>query len=108
MKALTLKNAGANPTDRDPVDRRLIEAIIQGKGGLVDSVEDAGGYVPLADFTPPEDSDSDGLPDAFEALHGTDIAPNGDEDGDGYTNIEEYLNGFYTGYELNSEPAACG
>ncbi|MDH3668748.1 MAG: hypothetical protein OEN23_17640 [Paracoccaceae bacterium] len=108
VKASILKNAGANPADRDPIDRRLIEAVIRGKGGLVDSVEDAGGYAPLPPFKLPADSDGDGLPDAFEALHDSDIAPEGDEDGDGYTNIEEYLNGFYTGLDIMSDPAGCG
>ena len=43
------------------------------------------------------DSDSDGMPDAWETQHGFD--PSGacdtsqDKDGDGYINVEEYLNG---------------
>ncbi|MXZ00874.1 polysaccharide lyase, partial [Candidatus Poribacteria bacterium] len=45
----------------------------------------------------PLDSDSDGMPDAWEKQYRFDPqdASNAakDEDGDGYTNIEEYLNG---------------
>src|SRR5262245_53171278 len=42
------------------------------------------------------DSDSDGMPDAWETANGLNIAVddrNGDRDGDGLTNIEEYFRG---------------
>lgn len=41
------------------------------------------------------DSDGDGMPDAWEVLHGLNPSvnqPNGDFDNDGYTDVEEYLN----------------
>jgi hypothetical protein len=41
------------------------------------------------------DTDNDGMPDAWETLHGFDpkvADDSGDADGDGYTNLEEYLN----------------
>ena len=47
-------------------------------------------------FPPPNDSDQDGMPDAWEREK--QLAPNdprdgnGDRDSDGYTNLEEYLN----------------
>jgi N-acetylmuramoyl-L-alanine amidase len=49
----------------------------------------------LPGFTP-DDYDGDGLPDAWEHLHGTDpLIPSADEDpdGDGRTNLQEYLEG---------------
>jgi len=56
------------------------------------------------DLTLGEDSDGDGLPDAWEraliaALGGNltlaDIRPNDDSDGDGISNLQEYLSGTY-------------
>jgi hypothetical protein len=54
------------------------------------------------DLTLGEDTDGDGLPDAWEQaliamLGGTlaDITPNGDADGDGISNLNEYLAGTY-------------
>jgi hypothetical protein len=67
------------------------------------------------DLTLGEDSDGDGLPDAWErmliaALGGgltlQDIRPDDDTDGDGLSNLQEYLAGTYAfdpddGFELN-------
>ncbi|HCE42838.1 MAG TPA: hypothetical protein DET40_04770 [Lentisphaeria bacterium] len=39
------------------------------------------------------DSDSNGIPNWFEALAGTDLSASGDNDGDGLKNLEEYVNG---------------
>lgn len=38
------------------------------------------------------DSDMDGMPDAFEQMHGLDLAPNGHDLDEDYENIEVYLN----------------
>lgn len=47
------------------------------------------------------DDDSDGLPNDWEMMYGSNIDANEDADGDGYTNIEEYINATnpYDGFE---------
>ena len=63
---------------------------------ITGSEEEWGGYpeypTPVATYA---DTDSDGMPDAYELAYGFPVAtPNGSEDADGdqYTNLEEYLN----------------
>jgi hypothetical protein len=93
-----LKLAGATLPKRDSVDVRVTEMVRTGKTttktGIVDSIDQVGGYPEYA-FDPakvPVDSDNDGMPDAWEQEHNvTDGAA--DADGDGYTNVEEFLNG---------------
>src|SRR5262249_31721209 len=56
-----------------------------------------GGVGGTGSFTRPAnyDTDGDGMPDAWEKVHGLNPSVtdnNGDFDGDGYTNLEEYLN----------------
>lgn len=57
-----------------------------------------GGYPTIPNGTPCDDSDLDGMPNAFESarpgLSNTNPADrNGDLDNDGYSNLEEYLDG---------------
>ena len=98
-----LARAGATLPKRDPVDVRVTEMVRTGKtltkDGVVNDVEQVGGYPKYA-FSPadvPVDSDNDGMSDKWEEANGLD--PNSesdgatDSDGDGYTNVEEYLNG---------------
>jgi hypothetical protein len=122
-----LATAGATRPRRDPVDERVIKMVLTGKvvkqtgaepipattrvgfseaviaeitalvgGGIIADPAQVGGY-PEYTGKPYEDSDGDGLPDAWEKKHGlnpkdpTDAAR--DLDGDGYTNIEEFING---------------
>lgn len=65
------------------------------KKGIITHPSQVGGY-PEYKGKPYKDSDSDGMPDAWEVKHqlnprsAADAA--GDRDHDGYTNIEEYLN----------------
>lgn len=92
-----LAGAGASLV-RDAVDERIVAEVRNGTGSIKDTA--AGLYPSLATGTPPADSDGDGMPDAFEAGHGSDPgAPdaNGDADGDGYTNIEDWFNGLVDG-----------
>jgi len=70
---------------------------VTGHYGLIDSEEDCGGYEDYPEMTREEgyDSDSDGMPDWWEKLSGTDkdnADNNEDPDGDGYTNLEDFLN----------------
>lgn len=112
-----LRDAGATLPKRDAIDRRIVEetrrgeATYEGKGykddhpeinaskpsGIIDSPYDVGGWPELASSPPPDDSDDDGMPDAWEEKYGLDPAtadgPMQDSDRDGYTNIEEYMNG---------------
>ena len=68
-----------------------------GKGSLINTQKEVGGWPELRSEPAPVDSDSDGMPDAWEKTRGlrpTDASDAAkDRDGDGYTNIEEFLNG---------------
>ncbi|MDR3219326.1 MAG: polysaccharide lyase [Dysgonamonadaceae bacterium] len=117
-----LSNVGATFPNRDIVDQRLVEQIKTGKvyyaeglnpeefyqfehrrlpkdsykQGIITDIKQVGGY-PDYKGTPYKDSDSDGMPDAWEKKYG--LNPNDSSDaikdlnGDGYTNIEKYING---------------
>lgn len=117
-----LDNAGATLPKRDAVDERVIKMVRTGeinapdgletkigtefinrrlpadsyKKGIITRPEQVGGY-PEYNGEPYTDSDSDGIPDAWEKKFG--LNPNdasdavGDINGDGYTNIEKYING---------------
>lgn len=62
----------------------------------IDGIEDWGSY---STPSPPTDSDSDGMSDAWETTQfgSTSAMPNADADGDGYANLEEYLH-YLAGY----------
>jgi hypothetical protein len=44
VKDDVLKNAGARPWDRDEVDQRIVRQVREGKGKIIDSQEQVGGY----------------------------------------------------------------
>lgn len=99
---LVLKQAGVIVPGRDSNERRIIEEVEKGSfsrgdKGIVDNVEQAGGWPELKSLPAPADSDNDGMPNAWEKEHGlnSDNATdaNQDRNNDGYTNIEEYING---------------
>jgi len=50
VKADVLKNAGARPWDRDEVDRRIVRQVAEGRGKVIDSQDQVGGY-PQATMT---------------------------------------------------------
>ena len=91
-----LATVGASLPMRDAVDARLIEHVRNLTGKLIDSQTEVGCWPQLQSGTAPEDTDGDGMPDAWETSHG--LNPRDPSDGakdrnrDGYTNLEEYLN----------------
>jgi len=83
--------------ERDAVDVRFINTIINNTGKLIDSQDEVGGW---DNYSPEDrasgwDTDEDGMPDTWETANG--LNPNNPEDRnndrnkDGYTNLEEYL-----------------
>ena len=64
--------------------------------GFITDPSEVGGY-PTYEGTPHVDTDSDGLPDAWESTHGLNPKDASDAtqdlNGDGYTNIEDFING---------------
>lgn len=117
-----LDHVGATLPKRDAVDARIVKSVRTGevcwspdasrysekspyitrrlpadsyKQGIITDPRQVGG-LPLYVGTPYQDSDSDGMPDSWETLHGlnpqdaSDSAS--DSDGNGYTAIEEFLN----------------
>jgi len=98
---LVLKNAGATAPKRDIQDERIINQIKTnsfkfGTNGIIDNVEQVGGYPVLKSTAPLKDSDGDGIPDEWEIAHR--LNPNDRSDAtksdlaNGYTHIEEYIN----------------
>jgi hypothetical protein len=88
-----LARAGAS-CRRDSLDAALVQQVRQGRGALIDSQRQAGGWPELAAGTPPPDADGDGVPDAFERTAGTDPKRADSAEvrtGDGTTNLEIWL-----------------
>jgi pectate lyase len=44
VKAHVAREVGARPWDRDPIDRRIVEDALAGKGRIIHSEQEAGGY----------------------------------------------------------------
>lgn len=105
-----LAYAGALHPQRDAVDLRIVQDVVNQEGCIIDRPEarvsladarfDRDGYPVLSRGSAPVDSDADGLPDAWEAArpyldkHQASDAQQ-DHDQDGYTNLEAYLNSFF-------------
>lgn len=94
--AMVMKNGGA-ALDRDTYDERIVNEVITGRGRIIDSQRDVGGWPVLAAGEAYLDTDKDGMPDSWETVRGLDpYDPSDgclDRDSDGYTNVEEFLNG---------------
>ncbi|TXK37681.1 T9SS type A sorting domain-containing protein [Pontibacter qinzhouensis] len=101
---LVLQYAGAS-LRRDAVDERILNTVLdrsftaQGsKGstnGIIDSQADVGGWPVLQSLPAPQDTDNDGMPDAWETANGLNPDDASDRNGihaSGYTNLELYLN----------------
>lgn len=96
-RALTdvLTGAGARVPYLDRVDEQVIDDVRAKRGGMVNDEAELDGWPSLPSGQPPADSDSDGMPDTWEAEHRLNASVDDsseDADGDGYTNIEEYVN----------------
>ncbi len=90
-----LAAAGAALPRRDAVDERIVLEVMEGSGRLIDTQSDVGGWPQLAPGDPPQDSDSDGIPDAWESARGLDPFDPADSskiEASGYTMIEVWLN----------------
>jgi hypothetical protein len=70
------------------------------KQGIITDPRQMGGYPDYRDWQPYQDTDLDGMPDAWELANGLNpndpADANGDLNGDGYTNIEKYINAIPT------------
>jgi pectate lyase len=101
---LVLKNAGVVTPKRDSHENRIINQIRSntfsyGNNGIIDSVEDVGGWNKPERATPLSDSDHDGIPDEWETANG--LNPNNfydsaTTDDFGYTYLEKYINDLVT------------
>ena len=90
-----LAQAGACWWNRDSVDTRLINDVINTTGGIIDSQNEVGGYpvIPVENRPAGFDTDLDGMPNYWEAWYGTadSSADNAGLGAGGYTHIEQYL-----------------
>jgi hypothetical protein len=97
-----LQSAGAS-RKRDAADSRLVTGVRDRTHRMIDSQNEVGGWPLLASAPAPLDTDQDGMPDAWEEMHGLAVNNasdrNHDRDNDGYTNLEEYLNSLGTAKE---------
>jgi hypothetical protein len=99
--AAVLADAGATRPVRDAMDARIVAEVRSGKGRIVNSQREVGGWPVYRAAAALADTDHDGMPDAWELAHGlnphdaSDAAA--DRDADGYTNVEEYLNSLARG-----------
>lgn len=48
-----IAEAGATPWDRDPIDRRIVADVIEGRGEIIDSQNEVGGYPKYAEARKP-------------------------------------------------------
>lgn len=106
-----LSDIGCNAPVLDQHDQRIVHETltgtytyrgsVSGKPGFPDNEQDVGGYEEYPEVTRPADfdSDHDGLPNWWEALHGLNTQSatgdfsdaNADTDSDGFTNLDDYL-----------------
>ena len=101
LKVIAL--GGALPWNRDAVDKRVIDTVVNQNGEIIASARDVGGYPTLNSETPPVDSDNDGMPDYWEEAMGLDSSNPADrknKDSIGYTMLEVYLNWLGDGHAI--------
>ena len=93
-----MASAGAVLPVRDAVDTRIVKQVKNGRGKIINSQSEVGGWPKYKSATSDSDidADMDGMPSKWESKHGRNperADHNEDPDKDGYTNIEEFLNG---------------
>jgi pectate lyase len=96
---LVLKYAGCY-LNRDAQEKRIIDQVRTGKysltsNGLIDRVEQVGGWPQLKTAKAPLDTDKDGIPDEWEKTNGLNAGNPSDAKriaANGYMNIENYIN----------------
>lgn len=88
-----LASSGAS-CSRDAVDTRIVAEVREGRGRLIDSPAEVGGWPALATAEPARDSDQDGLPDAWEKAQGSNPRKPDSASllADGTTRLEAWLN----------------
>jgi len=90
-----LEAAGATLPMRDPVDARVVAAVRNGTGRIIDSQWEVGGWPEYRSAPPPADTDRDGMPDEWERARGLDPKDPADAalpaKPGGYSNVEVYL-----------------
>jgi pectate lyase len=109
-----LDHAGVTVPGRDMVDKRVIRDTRTGSAtfgnGIIDRVDEVGGWPELLTYDVPEDSDNDGMPDEWEISEGLD--PRNPDDrhdiqpGEVYDNLERYLNELASGMPYLLPPVA--
>ena len=95
-----LDHVGVTVPRRDTVDKRVIGDVRAGSAtfgnGIIDNVEQVGGWPELFTYDVPADTDNDGMPDEWEANEGLNINDPSDrfgiKEGEVYDNLERYLN----------------
>lgn len=90
-----LSYAGAFAPQRDSIDARVVSEVRQGKGKIINSPSEVGGWLNVSRGSAPTDSDKDGMPDRWESDHGLSPKDANDRNNvmpDGYTALETYIN----------------
>lgn len=86
---LVLATAGATVPMRDSVDRRIVDAVVNRTGKIIEREQEVAALPNYQSGKAPADSDNDGIPDDWEKLHG--LNPN--DSADGSASLEKYLDG---------------
>jgi hypothetical protein len=104
--AYVLANAGTSGYSSNSADARIIREAATGGGQIIDNTAQVGGMPGATGQTSvaATDTDRDGMVDWFEDAYGFNKLANdanGDSDRDGFTNVEEYINGIITGFDID-------
>jgi len=90
-----LDHAGASFPFRDSVDTRVVNDVINTTGQVIDTQSQVGGWPTLNSLPAPNDTDQDGMPDAWETDNELDPYDDADRNyydlNSNYTNLEVYL-----------------